>query len=473
MWIRRLVVLLAFVLLAKPGWSKVFLRWSEVEIPPASELGVADLVISRDQINGISLQKARKQGYRVFVEFSPRETSVATEVSATRGLAGIIVKAGEAGAEPRDLGDQLQKLRSAHPELKVLLLGQGGKQPQIKGNLVVKNDGILQVSSPTTKPWIDSNLALIRYERSAHPSQPPLVSFQWEFPGAPAGYGTPTAGDYALAVAEAGASRADVILDVDQNLQRALISKRSRAWETWNQVKRYLQFYSRQGSYELVADVGVVTSDYEASFEPTNLMARHNIPFRVLPPYDLDAGQLQGLAVVVVFSRLDEETKGVLCGFATQGGTVVMAGLQDSYPWHSSQPYTKNQQSATYKVGAGKIIELTETITDPETFAEDVRRLLPKQEVWFRLWNALTTLGVLYRRPGTSDLRLDLVNYLHEPLQIQVRVRGSFTDVRYETPERGCCESLTPAISSGFTQFVVPGLTIGGRVHLKTSGGVH
>jgi hypothetical protein len=38
--------------------------------------------------------------------------------------------------------------------------------------------------------------------------------------------------------------------------------------------------------------------------------------------------------------------------------------------------------------------------------------------------------------------------------------------VRYETPERGCCEVLTPTHQDGFTQFDVPWLRIGGRVHL-------
>ena len=152
---------------------------------------------------------------------------------------------------------------------------------------------------------------------------------------------------------------------------------------------------------------------------------------------------------------------------------AVLVGLKGSYPWQSSPPGTKTGQAVTYKVGGGRIIELAEPVADPETFAEDVRRLLPRQEVWFRLWNALTTLGTLYRQPGSSDYELDLVNYLQDPLRVQVRVKGSFTSVRYETPERGCCQLLPSAVRNGFTEFIVPELAIGGRVHLGMAEGKH
>jgi hypothetical protein len=61
------------------------------------------------------------------------------------------------------------------------------------------------------------------------------------------------------------------------------------------------------------------------------------------------------------------------------------------------------------------------------------------------------------------------VNYAQEPLEVQVRVKGSFSSIRYETPESGCCQMLAPVQREGFTEFVVPSLRIGGRVHLEAS----
>jgi hypothetical protein len=50
---------------------------------------------------------------------------------------------------------------------------------------------------------------------------------------------------------------------------------------------------------------------------------------------------------------------------------------------------------------------------------------------------------------------------------LQVQVRGSFTSVRYETPEHGCCENLVPVKHDGFTEFVIPDLRVAGRIHLE------
>ena len=94
---------------------------------------------------------------------------------------------------------------------------------------------------------------------------------------------------------------------------------------------------------------------------------------------------------------------------------------------------------------------------------------MDKQEVLISLWNSLTTIAVPYQEPRGGVDMLELVNYAEEPLRVQVQVKGSFHSIRYETPESGCCESLTPVQRDGFTEFVIPGLRIGGRVHLKES----
>jgi hypothetical protein len=62
---------------------------------------------------------------------------------------------------------------------------------------------------------------------------------------------------------------------------------------------------------------------------------------------------------------------------------------------------------------------------------------------------------------------LEFVNYAEEPLRLQVQVIGTFTSIRYETPEHKCCESLVPVKHNGFTEFVIPELRITGLVHLE------
>ena len=40
-----------------------------------------------------------------------------------------------------------------------------GKQPEMRGSLVIKRGSVLEVSSPTAQPWIDTNLALVKIEQ--------------------------------------------------------------------------------------------------------------------------------------------------------------------------------------------------------------------------------------------------------------------------------------------------------------------
>ena len=107
---------------------------------------------------------------------------------------------------------------------------------------------------------------------------------------------------------------------------------------------------------------------------------------------------------------------------------------------------------------------------DPETFAQDIRRLLDqhKKKLALSLWNALTVVAVSYQSPGGGEKVVELVNYAEEPISVQVRIKGSFSSIGYETPERACCQSLTPTQRGAFTEFVVPSLRIAGRVHLAS-----
>ena len=76
-------------------------------------------------------------------------------------------------------------------------------------------------------------------------------------------------------------------------------------------------------------------------------------------------------------------------------------------------------------------------------------------------------VAVSYQSRGGEKL-IELVNYAEEPISVQVRIKGSFSSIRYETPGRACCQSLTPTQRGAFTEFVVPSLRIAGRVHLAS-----
>jgi protein-tyrosine-phosphatase len=347
------------------------------------------------------------------------------------------------------------------------MLSPTGKQPKMRGSLIIKRDSVLEVSSPTAQPWIDTNLAFIKTEQRSRRPQIPLYTFSWADPGTQT---ILTADDYSLAVAEAGAFNADLVLKLDEHLQQGLNKGDGEAWALWNQVRSTLRFSAdaSAGGLEPAANVAVIVDQLDPSDEVANLLSRHNIPFQVFIAADLKTEDLKGFDIVIVFAKPDAETVERIKNLAALGATVVAVDAHGKYSWQSSQPVQLNEHTTSYPVGNGKVLELAEPVSDPETFAQDIRRLLGKRNALLSLWNGLTTIAVPYKDRRAKMTLLELVNYAGEPLRLQVQVKGSFTMIRYETPEHGCCESLEPVKHDGFTEFVIPEIRIAGRVHLES-----
>ncbi len=390
------MVLCFFVMFSTAAWSSVFVRWTQPDLPLARDLGISDLVVSWDRGTSSFVKAAQERGYRVYAEVTLQQAATAAESAEERGLAGLVLDVADSD---RAAGESaFQQLRSAHPNVRFLVLNQG-KQPQMRGSLVIKRGSVLEVSSPTAQPWIDTNLALIRVQQRSHPGQLPLYSFSWNGSTNESNPGkqpaiTPT--DYSLAVAEACSFQADLILDLEEGMQRALSEQDPQAKIFWKQVRSYVDFCAPTGkqALEAAANVAVVVDDLDTSDEVMNLLARHNIPFKVFLPSDLSAENFASFDVVVVFAKRDRTTYKRIANLADHGKTVVVVDANGTYPWQTHEPVRVNEHTVSYTVGKGKVLELSEAVIDPETFAQDVRRLLGKQNVLMSLWNGLTTIAV-------------------------------------------------------------------------------
>ena len=462
-------LILGALLVPQPASGTVFLRISGSELPAVQDMGVKDLVFAWPIVDASAVRKAEAQGYRVFFEALPGELSTAAENAEQMNIAGVIVAMGNVDG-PGD-NELFRLVTAAHPHLSFLRLNPGGKEPQMRGRLVVERNGILQVSSPTSLPWVDTNLALVKLVRAFRPDVTPLYSFHWDLSDALRDRLGPAAEDYCLAVAEASAFHADVIVDLHEKLQQGLLRKESSAWAVWNTVKRYIAFeqQSRSTASKLrtVANTGVVIDTVAPSFEGLNLMARHNIPFVVLRPGDLESKLLESLDTLVVFSAPDRAAATVVGDFARHGGIVVIVNLHGEFPWHSLEPAQKDRQATVYNVGAGQVVELAEPIIDPEAFSRDLRRLMGFQRMSLDLWNSLTSVAIADRQDSNEETIVNLVNYALEAEPVQIQINGHFSSIRYESPEGGCCQHLTPVRRGRFTEFVIPGLFVQGKVHLS------
>lgn len=464
-----LAILFCILLALSPrGWSSVLVEWTNPALPAARELGFGDLVVPWNGANSPLIASALTQGYRVYLEVPLERASAAAREASRRRLQGVILNIQPSQRE--ELEKALPRLRSANPKLRVLVLDGNGKQPEMRGSLVIKRDTVLEVSSPTAQPWIDTNLALIRIEERLHPAERPLYTFAWTPSESGQQERRATVADYSLAIAEAGAFHADLILKVDEHLQKSLSEHDAEAGKLWGEVLSCAKFYMGKTARPLqaAANVAVVADDLDPGDEVMNLLARHNIPFKVLVPADLKESKLEGIDVVAVFAKPDKDAAERLTTFATGGRTVVVVDAHGSYPWQKSPAVPRNEHTVAYAVGSGTVLELGEPVSDPETFAQDIRRLLGKQNPLLTLWNGLTVIAVPYGEHDGSVKLVEFVNYAGEPVRVQVQVRGSWSTIGYESPEHGCCQTLKREERNGFTEFVIPDLRIAGRVHLET-----
>jgi hypothetical protein len=450
--------------LPQTAWGRVWIRWTQ-PVLPARTLLAYGLAIPWSAGPAL-MESARKGGYRVYAAVTLEQASAAANNSRAMGISGIILEAGV--SEQVNAEKTAADLRLANPDLLILSPDPRSKQPSMMGSTVISNGGILQVSSPTEQPWINSNLAVVAYDRAFRPTQIPLIDFRWDLSGVLQEQLGPSAEDYSLAVAEAGALHSDLILHLHPSLEKALVSGSAEGWAVWSRVAKYIEFYLRDGerSVAFPATVGVMTDNYDKSYEATNLMARHNIPLHVFPPSLLTPQSLQGLALVVVFAQPDAAAVRQVSEFVYGGGVAILMSLPSPFPGQSSGARRVSGNSVIYSMGEGKVIEFAQGVANPETFSRDVRRLLGEEKLPISLWNASSTIAIPYKLPGTSTATVDLLNYSADPMPVQVSIRGTYSVVRYETPERGCCEVLPSTHQHGFTQFDVPWLRIGGRVHL-------
>ncbi|MGC2476766.1 MAG: hypothetical protein WA485_20700, partial [Candidatus Sulfotelmatobacter sp.] len=290
-------------------------------MPPASSLGIADIVFSWKAGPPSSLvATARRQGYRVYMQVPLHEAAAAAKAGSKDGWTGIILDGPE--SESTEFQNSLSNLRSAYPKLKFLVLNRNGKQPDMRGGLVIKKDSVLEVSSPTAQPWIDSNLAFIKSERAAQPAQIPLYTFSWDVSDAHQ-QKTLTATDYSLAVAEAGAFHADLLLQLAPHLESALGTHDAQAWALWNQVRDVAKFYSdgkdNEPRLEAAANVGLIVDQLDPGDEVSNLLARHNIPFQVFLAADFGAADLEPFNLFVVFAKPDTIIEKRIAALATSG----------------------------------------------------------------------------------------------------------------------------------------------------------
>ena len=423
--LRRSIAVLWLFFIPVSSHAEVLVRWDQDKVPSRESLGLSALLVPAK--NSGAVENALAQGYRVYLEVDA--AAVAGFTPSSDRLAGVVVKG---AVSPGQLSQLKQRLGSSGT--RVLALEDRGKWPHIRTNWVTKRNEVLQVSSRTAQPWIEQNAALVRIAQASQPGSAPLLTYPWRPITLSDVDEGPRLEDYLMAIADAGSVGADLVLPMHERFQRNLLLGKPEARRWWKEIRSYIDFYSWNlpNRYRPLANIGIVTADPMASFEVMNLLARHNLPFEIIAPERL-SGRLTPFNVVIVLNQPQGAQAGVLAEFAKNGGRVV---------------------------------ERLNGVADPNAFALEIRRILGREQRVIDIWNGITVLAAPYEEADGRSVLVTVLNYAHEPLPVQMRVRGTFPVVQYESPEEEAV-LLPYRHIAGYTEFLLPALRIGARVFLS------
>lgn len=423
--VRLLLCAVHLLFFAAASQAEVLVRWTIDAVPSAQVLGIPALVVPAK--NRAAVREALAQGYRVYLEVDAE--GLAKLPLPSTGLAGVMVRGSAAAAQVAALERRLEALNA-----RVFAVDERGKWPHIRSNWVTRNNDILQVAGRSAQPWIETNAALIRIARAANPDRVPVLSYEWTPLTASDADEGPALENYLVAIAEAGSFGADLVLPLHERFQRRLLLGHPDARRDWTEIRRSLEFYAGNlpARYEPLASIAIVTSSPMIWFEAMNLLARHNLPFEVIAPSQLAARKGPPPPLVIV---PDE---------GEQAATATLA------EWEKK----------------GAVVKAVKEVGDPNKFALQMRQVLGRDRRVVDIWNGITVLAGPYIEPGGTNVLLTIVNYAHQALPVQLRVAGTFSQVRFESPDEPAVP-LPYEHREGHTEFVVPALRVGGRVFLS------
>jgi hypothetical protein len=419
--------------------AEILVRWNQREVPSPQNLGISTLVVPAKDT--AAARNALAQGYRLYLEVEA--SALAGFVPPAQAPAGVVVKG---TVSPLALRAFRQRLTPRG--IRVVALEERAKWPHIRSNWVtrVPQDGpratgqpsartndVLQVTGRSAQPWIENNAALLRIINASHPDSAPMLTYAWTPITLSEMDEGPRLENYLVGIAEAGTFGADLLLPLHERFQERLLLGQPQARAEWDEIRRYLQFYSWNlpGRYRPMANIGVVTANPTQWFEVMNLLMRHNLPFELIPPARLSKRALDRLRLLIVLDEPDRAQRDVLAAFSRTGGV--------------------------FKVVNGPV--------DPNRFALEMRQLLGRDHRLVDIWNGITVLTSPRAEPNGTGALLTVLNYAHQPLPVQLRIAGTYSQVQYESPEEEA--TLLPhQHRDGYTEFVLPALRIGGRVFL-------
>jgi hypothetical protein len=312
--------------------------------------------------------------------------------------------------------------------------------------------------APSSEPWIQSNIWLVRSFGLDSPSRPVWVNSQFE---------NPAAVDYARSVADAAVAGGRWIISLDDAFRARLRSRDGSALEIWRHLTSYLKFAESHGvawrARAPYGNVGIVldaaSTKQDVSEEYLNLAARRQVPYRLVARSAMNAATLVNFRALVA-TEVDPPSvaeRKLLQDFAESGGLVIAGPSWGAAP--RTDPF------AEVSTGKGRIVVYRDP--DPETVARDLKELLSDDDLGVVPFNVPSVITFAGGGGRGQLLLVQLLNYFDHPVEaITLRVAGKFNSARLETPERAVMD-LPLRQTEGRTEVTIPKLLLWGVVSME------
>jgi len=314
-------------------------------------------------------------------------------------------------------------------------------------------------ATPTAGLWLDSNLWLVRSFHAARAGRPVWV---WHEPHAEDSAGL------LRSVADAAAAGGRWIVSLNGSLQSGLYRKEPQALALWKQTNDFLRFFEMHAEWRQFSpygNVGIVLDsagpNVAQSEEYLNLIARRQIPYRVIERSLLNARSLEGLRAVLAFDLTPpaEAERSLLLEFARKGG-LLLGG-----PSWGKPPANQSYQVAA--AGEGEIAVYKDNAPDPQGVARDLNDLLTTPELGLSVFDAPSVLAYAAAAAAGKPVVVHLVNYASRPAdKITLWISERFESARLLRPEGPPLE-LPIKRGADRTEVVVPNLAVYGALWLE------
>jgi hypothetical protein len=419
----------------------------------------ANLERQQQEIVGNYVRKAHARGVAVLGRVLPgADPRIFAAPAVAAGLDGLLMEPSASEKQRAmggtklvvPLGDRPGPLRAANWPV----LGLKGSPPRSR---LLTEMGM--TATPSSEPWIDSNIWLVR---SFHAGADRRMV--WLDYAPPEGA---SASEYVRAVADAAIAGGRWIATPDDKLRAGLFRNEPAALETWRRAAACLKFYEDHGEWRQFAPAGLLgivmdnsAADTDMADEYRNLVARRQLPYRLIDRGRLTADSLKGLAAVlaVELSPPSDAERKLLRGFAEAGGMVV-AG----HAWGGQVP--AGEPYAETPAGKGRMVVYADDQPDAESVSKDLLDLMQDRGV--RVFNMPSVLTYASANNSGKRLLVQMLNYADFPAEsMTVQAASGFRTARLYT-EDGVVTELPVKAVSGKSEVSIPRLVIAGALLLE------